>query len=253
MVAFGAMAESDEVSRRPWTWPPAIERRDVRALTGALAPGFLYRTPGGQPLDEETFLKGIAEIPGEIVFVRLVDLGSICRRRGRWRPVSSMPGFESMGRKSTTAAHSSIGSSPVMASGRYELPSIFRSSPHRLRRRCSKASPMFTLDQVVPWGRSFDEYRRMFALTDADLGLKILGCGDGPASFNAEATRRGATVISCDPIYRFDADHIRGRIAITYEQILEQTRQNIDDFRVGFDRLCRRARSHSHGGDAGLP
>jgi len=89
---------------------------------------------------------------------------------------------------------------------------------------------MFTLDQVVPWGRSFDEYRRMFALTDADLGLKILGCGDGPASFNAEATRRGATVISCDPIYRFDADHIRGRIAITYEQILEQTRQNIDDF-----------------------
>jgi hypothetical protein len=52
----------------------AIARRDVRALTGALAPGFLYRTPGGQSLDRETFLKGIAEIPGEIVFVRLVDL-----------------------------------------------------------------------------------------------------------------------------------------------------------------------------------
>jgi hypothetical protein len=89
---------------------------------------------------------------------------------------------------------------------------------------------MFTLDQVVPWGRSFDEYRRMFALSDADLGLKILGCGDGPASFNAEATRRGANVISCDPIYRFTSDHIRDRIAITYEQILEQTRQNVDDF-----------------------
>jgi hypothetical protein len=40
---------------------------------------------------------------------------------------------------------------------------------------------MFTLDQVVPWGRSFDEYQRMFALTGADLGL-ILGCGDGPAA-----------------------------------------------------------------------
>ena len=25
---------------------------------------------------------------------------------------------------------------------------------------------MFTLDQVVPWGRSFDEYQRMFALTE---------------------------------------------------------------------------------------
>jgi hypothetical protein len=28
---------------------------------------------------------------------------------------------------------------------------------------------MFTLDRVVPWGRSFDEYQRMFALTEADL------------------------------------------------------------------------------------
>jgi hypothetical protein len=33
---------------------------------------------------------------------------------------------------------------------------------------------MFTLDEVVPWGRSFDEYRRMFALTDRELGLKIV-------------------------------------------------------------------------------
>jgi hypothetical protein len=28
---------------------------------------------------------------------------------------------------------------------------------------------MFTLDQVVPWGRSFEEYRHMFALSGADL------------------------------------------------------------------------------------
>ena len=33
----------------------------------------------------------------------------------------------------------------------------------------------FTLDHVVPWGRSFDEYRRMFALTDDDLNTRILG------------------------------------------------------------------------------
>ena len=55
---------------------------------------------------------------------------------------------------------------------------------------------MFTLDKVVPWGRSFDEYRRMFALTDADLRGRILGCGDGPAAFNAEATRLGMRVTS---------------------------------------------------------
>ena len=28
---------------------------------------------------------------------------------------------------------------------------------------------MFTLDQVVPWGRSFDEYRSMFAIDEADF------------------------------------------------------------------------------------
>lgn len=89
---------------------------------------------------------------------------------------------------------------------------------------------MFTLDHVVPWGRSFDEYRRMFTLTDGELRLKIVGCGDGPASFNAEATRRGANVISCDPIYRYEADQLRDRITATYDTILEQTRQNADEF-----------------------
>lgn len=89
---------------------------------------------------------------------------------------------------------------------------------------------MFTLDQIVPWGRSFDEYRRMFALTEAELRLRIVGCGDGPASFNAEATRRGATVISVDPIYRWETAQIRDRIAATYDQILDQTRRNADEF-----------------------
>lgn len=89
---------------------------------------------------------------------------------------------------------------------------------------------MFTLDHVVPWGRSFDEYRRMFALTDDDLRLNMIGCGDGPASFNAEATRRGYHVVSCDPLYRFESDQIRERIAAVYDGILEQARQNADDF-----------------------
>jgi hypothetical protein len=89
---------------------------------------------------------------------------------------------------------------------------------------------VFQLDQVVPWGRSFDEYCRMFALKDADLTLRILGCGDGPASFNAEATRRGSTVISFDPIYKWEAVDIRQRIADTRDTILEQTRRNADEF-----------------------
>jgi hypothetical protein len=89
---------------------------------------------------------------------------------------------------------------------------------------------VFTLDEVVPWGRSFDEYQRMFALTDVDASRSILGCADGPASFNAVATRRGWRVTSCDPIYRWDAVDIRQRIGATYDTILEQTRTNADQF-----------------------
>ena len=89
---------------------------------------------------------------------------------------------------------------------------------------------MFTLEQVVPWGRSFAEYRSMFALTDADIGTRILGCGDGPSSFNVEATVRGATVTSADPIYQWDEEQILARITATYDDVLEQTRRNLDEF-----------------------
>jgi hypothetical protein len=88
----------------------------------------------------------------------------------------------------------------------------------------------FTLDRVVPWGRSLAEYRRMFALTEQDLERRILGCADGPASFNAEVTRRGGRVVSTDPLYEFTAEEIRGRIKEVAPQVLEQTRQNRDAF-----------------------
>jgi SAM-dependent methyltransferase len=88
----------------------------------------------------------------------------------------------------------------------------------------------FTLNQVVPWGRSFDEYVAMFALTDAELNSRILGCGDGPASFNAVLTKRAGHVVSVDPLYRFSRDEIRQRIRRTSAAVLEQTRKNAHEF-----------------------
>lgn len=70
----------------------------------------------------------------------------------------------------------------------------------------------------------------MFSLTDADLEGRILGCADGPASFNAEATREGKCVISCDPLYRYSGHEIRGRIDAVYPEMLEQTRLNLQEF-----------------------
>ncbi|HEX2954052.1 MAG TPA: SAM-dependent methyltransferase [Bacillota bacterium] len=83
---------------------------------------------------------------------------------------------------------------------------------------------------IVPWGRSFEEYIRMFNLSDADLNRNILGCGDGPASFNSRMNQKGKKVISIDPIYQFSTDDIARRIDVTYETVMNQTRQNQDKF-----------------------
>src|SRR3712207_6785325 len=82
------------------------------------------------------------------------------------------------------------------------------------------------LEQVVPGGRSFDEYRLMFDLSAADLDLQILGCGDGPASFNSEMTAAGHRVVSVDPIYAFSKAQVRQRIEQTYQTIVSQLKQN---------------------------
>jgi hypothetical protein len=88
----------------------------------------------------------------------------------------------------------------------------------------------FRYETAVPWGRNLEEYRRMFSLTDADFARRILGCADGPASFNAEMSKRGRRVVSCDPLYQFTADQIRARIDATYLTVIEQTRANQDRF-----------------------
>jgi hypothetical protein len=88
----------------------------------------------------------------------------------------------------------------------------------------------FAYETIVPWGRSFDEYQRMFDLSERDLNARIIGCGDGPASFNAEMYKRDGRVISCDPLYQFSVQQIRERIDVTYENVIEQTRRDQDKF-----------------------
>jgi hypothetical protein len=84
------------------------------------------------------------------------------------------------------------------------------------------------LHEVVPWGRSLDEYRAMFALSEEDLQGRLLGCGDGPASFNAELTALGKPrrLVSVDPLYLFTGPEIVSRVEQTYETIISQVKRN---------------------------
>ncbi len=86
------------------------------------------------------------------------------------------------------------------------------------------------LSKVVPWGISLSEYKEIFSLSDSDLEKTILGCGDGPACFNAELSSTGGNVISVDPIYQFNSEQIRSRIDEVYPQVMDQVSKNKGDY-----------------------
>tara|TARA_R110000772_G_C13157827_1_gene425683 strand:+ start:110 stop:787 length:678 start_codon:yes stop_codon:yes gene_type:complete len=86
------------------------------------------------------------------------------------------------------------------------------------------------LKSVVPWGRNLAEYRDIFGLTDSDLQQSILGCSDGPASFNAELTQQGGKVVSIDPTYQFDSCSLKKRISEVYDEIMPQLHKNQDKY-----------------------
>ncbi|WP_428228755.1 hypothetical protein [Flavobacterium sp.] len=88
----------------------------------------------------------------------------------------------------------------------------------------------FELKSVVPWGRSLEEYIKIFKLTDSDLNSSIISFGDGPASFNSEMTKLDKKVVSLDPIYQFTKAQLEQRIDETKETVIKQTRANQDNF-----------------------
>lgn len=87
-----------------------------------------------------------------------------------------------------------------------------------------------TLDRVVPFGRTMAEYVAMFNLTEADRAGRLLGAGDGPASFNAQATTAGGRVVSFDPVYAFTGAEIRGRFDAVVDNIIAQVKATPEDW-----------------------
>jgi hypothetical protein len=86
------------------------------------------------------------------------------------------------------------------------------------------------LEKVVPFGRSLDEYRQMFTLSEGDLEKRIIGVGDGPASFNAEVSTFGKRVVSVDPLYVFNATDIERQFYSVVDGIIAQVKATPDDW-----------------------
>ena len=86
------------------------------------------------------------------------------------------------------------------------------------------------LESAVPFGRSLDEYQKMFNLSRDDLSRRILGVGDGPASFNVEMLKRGYVVHSLDPLYAMSAKEIEQQFHRVVDDIIQQVKTTPKDW-----------------------
>lgn len=73
---------------------------------------------------------------------------------------------------------------------------------------------------ILLWGHSLQDFREMFALSDAELKASILDCCGGPDSFNVELTAQGGKVISCDPLFDLNKADITHCINDVFAEML---------------------------------
>jgi len=72
-----------------------------------------------------------------------------------------------------------------------------------------KLYPAYEQQGVAMTCRSYEEYVRMFALTEADLAQgSILDVAGGASSFTAEAIERGFNAMAVDPLFHYSADEL---------------------------------------------
>jgi SAM-dependent methyltransferase len=75
------------------------------------------------------------------------------------------------------------------------------------------------------FGRTLAEYSQFFSLDPAALrGRAVLDVAAGPASFTAEAARRGVEAVAVDPLYGSTPDTLATHVQLDYAHMLAQMR-----------------------------
>jgi hypothetical protein len=93
--------------------------------------------------------------------------------------------------------------------------------------------PVIELPAVSFFGRSLTEYAQFFALDPATLrGSAVLDVAAGPASFTAEACRRGADAVAVDPLYGSTVDTLTAHVQHDYDRMIAQMRAKPRLFRL---------------------
>ena len=102
---------------------------------------------------------------------------------------------------------------------------IPRPTQPRIRVFRAPAGPQLELPAVAFFGRSLEEYARFFALDVPALrGRAVLDVAGGPASFTAEACRRGVDAVAVDPLYGEGPAALGAQIREDYANMFAQMR-----------------------------
>ncbi|MCM3783386.1 SAM-dependent methyltransferase [Neobacillus mesonae] len=100
------------------------------------------------------------------------------------------------------------------------------------------------LERIIFIGRTFEEYKRMFLLTEEDIASKrILDCPGGACSFTAGVNKAGGRAVSVDVAYFYpwnvlrdkgkeDISHAMGQMAKVTDQYEWSFFNNIEELRA---------------------
>lgn len=90
------------------------------------------------------------------------------------------------------------------------------------------------------WVYDFSDYQQMYDLSEGDLKKSIFDFSSGIASFNAEATKRGMHVISCDASYVLSEEKMASYAAQFLQETMSYLKNNPDRLKDSSEVMMRR-------------
>lgn len=100
------------------------------------------------------------------------------------------------------------------------------------------------LKDIVLVGRTFDEYYKMFNISNINKNAKILDVASGVSSFCAEARALGYDVTASDRIYCFSAEEIEEKCAKDLELTMEKALEAKDLYKWDFFKDIESLKKH---------
>jgi len=93
-------------------------------------------------------------------------------------------------------------------------------------------STKLDLERIVFIGRTFEEYMRMFSLSEEELqGKKILDCPAGACSFTAVGSKLGLDVTACDIAYYHSSEDLKNKGLQDIEHAMEHMQKAFNNYK----------------------